>query len=400
MTDSRILVLGGGINQIAVAKEARQRGALVIVTDSNENPPAKVVADYFYQVDTTKKAENLRIAKHHQISAVVTDQSDAALPTAAYVAAEMNLPGIPPRIAEVFTNKFLMRKILSKNSSPYQPSYFEKFTQKPKALNFLNKFAGNLDCFIVKPVDSQGSKGVSRLSESDSTEQIERAFHESRSGAIIIEEFVPGEEFSVDSVVVDSNVTCLAIGRKEHYATNNCLDQRIVFLGSYLDEYRGSLVRANQEILAQLGLRTGLAHAEFIVTENRILLVEAAARGGGAGISSIIAPHISDFDSTKFLLDSATGTRHIKVEAPTTQNRSAILHFFNPHVGLLTGVEVGDAAKLLCSEFHLNTSRLTLGAEPRDSRSRIGHFVVLGESYPQTLARESAVLEAVVFKHE
>jgi len=385
MTDSRILVVGGGTNQSTLAKKAQRRGAVVIVTDSNENPPSKLMADYFYQIDTTDKIETLRIAKHHKITAVVTDQSDAAVPTVAFVAAEMNLPGIGSQTAEVFTNKFVMREILSRSASPYLPSCFRRFTNKSDAINFLQRSGGHFDRFVVKPIDSQGSRGVSRLSNSTADQEIERAFTESRSGTVLLEEFVNGDEFSVDSVIVNGKVTSLAIGRKEHFVNNECLDQRIVFLGSFLNDFRESLVRANQDVLADLGLVTGLAHAEFIMSNKRILLVEVSARGGGAGIASSVVPHISNFDTTDFLLDFATGIQPLQVKTLISESRCAILHFFKPTLGVLTRAEVSLQARQLSREVYLNMGVGSVIADPRDSRSRIGHFIVAGETYREAL---------------
>ena len=55
MKRSSVLVIGGGINQVALVNEARGRGLRIVVTDINQNPPCKSLADYFYQIDTTDK---------------------------------------------------------------------------------------------------------------------------------------------------------------------------------------------------------------------------------------------------------------------------------------------------------------------------------------------------------
>lgn len=395
-----VLVIGGGTNQVALVNEARNRGLTIIVTDINQNPPCKSLADYFYQIDTTDKIGTLKIARYHKISAVMTDQSDAAVPTAAHTAAELRLPGLECRTAEIFTNKFLMRETLWKRASQYSPKHFAKFTDKPSALHHLRCLDENLQYAIVKPIDSQGSKGVSRLSNSNWELQVDRAFSESTSHTIIVEEFVEGIEYSVDSVVVESNVTCLAIGRKEHFPNNECLDQRIVFTASFIDQFRKTLVRANHEVILGLGLRTGVAHAEFIVANDRILLVEVAARGGGAGIASTIVPHISKFEMSKFLVDFATGVRPLEVNVSRSGDTSAILHFFKPNSGVLKYVDIGPKARELSRVFHLDFSKPQSWGDPRDSRSRVGFFIVAGDSYQEAQELETAVLHSVAFRHE
>ena len=400
MKRSSVLVIGGGINQVALVNEARGRGLRIVVTDINQNPPCKSLADYFYQIDTTDKTETLRIARYHKISAVMTDQSDAAVPTAAHIAAELRLPGLKCLTAEIFTNKFLMRETLWKRAYRYSPKHFAKFTDKLSALNHLRNLGENLQYVIVKPIDSQGSKGVGRLSNSNWEPQVDKAFSESRSHTIIIEEFVEGIEYSVDSVVVDSNVTCLAIGRKEHFPNNECLDQRIVFMASFIDQFRQTLVRANQEVLLGLGLQTGLTHAEFIVANDRILLVEVAARGGGARIASSIVPHISKFETSKFLVDFATGVQPLEVNVSHFGDTSAILHFFKPNSGVLKHVDIGPRATELSRVFHLDFSGPQSWGDPMDSRSRVGFFIVAADSYQEAQELETAVLRAVSFTCE
>jgi len=400
MTRPSVLIVGGGLNQVPLVDEAKYRGFPIIVTDVNPNPPCKALADYFYQIDTTDRSETLRIARYHKIGAVMTDQSDAAIPTVAQIAAELKLPGLGCQTAALFTDKFLMRETLHKHVAKYSPIHFAKFSNKPSAIKYLRNLGEKLQHSIVKPTDSQGSKGVGRLSNFNWEQQVERAFSESRSGTIIIEEFVNGIEYSVDSVVVENHVTCLAIGRKEHFANNECLDQRIVFKASYVEEFRETLVHANREVILGLGLQTGLTHAEFIVADDRVLLVEVAARGGGSGISSFIVPHISKFETSKFLVDFATGLRPLEVNGSPSGDNSAILHFFKPISRVIKHVEIGPKARQLSRLFHIDFSEARSWDDPRDSRSRVGFFIVTGNSYQDARQMESAVLHSVRFVND
>jgi len=400
MTRPSVLIVGGGLNQVPLVDEAKHRGFPVIVTDINPNPPCKALADYFYQIDTTDRSETLRIARYHKIGAVMTDQSDAAIPTVAQIASELKLPGLGRQTAALFTDKFLMRETLHKHVAKYSPIHFAKFSNKLSALKYLRNLGEKLQYSIVKPTDSQGSKGVGRLSNFNWEQQVERAFSESRSGTIIIEEFVNGIEYSVDSVVVENHVTCLAIGRKEHFANNECLDQRIVFKASYLEEFRETLVHANREVILGLGLQTGLTHAEFIVADDRVLLVEVAARGGGAGIASFIVPHISKFETSKFVVDFATGLRPLEVNGSPSGDNSAILHFFKPISGVIKHVEIGPKARQLSRLFQLDFSEARSWDDPSDSRSRVGLFIVAGNTYQDAHEMESAVLHSVRFVHD
>lgn len=397
MKRPRILIVGGGANQARLVDEANRRGFVTVVTDINQSPPGKVLADFFYQIDTTNKSENLKIARFHEINAVVTDQSDAAVPTTSYVAEQLNLPGIKTQTARLFTNKSLMREVLSQSLPHLSPSHFASFSDHLSALRYLQTLGEKLDQTIVKPIDSQGSKGVSRLLSSNPVIQLNTAFGESRSGSVILEEFVEGTEYCIDSVVIGGKATSLAIGRKEHYISNECLDQRISFDGSFTDECAKSLVGVNQQVITALGLHTGLAHAEFIANEKRILVVEIAARGGGSGIANTIVPHISGFNTTSFLLDFVTGIRPLNVGELERTSRSAILHFFQPNSEVVKFLRVGTGARELVSELHLIQVEEHLKFRPTDSRNRLGYFIVVGENYQEACEREAAVLSQVSY---
>lgn len=395
-----MLIVGGGVNQASLVDEARRRGFTTVVTDINPDPPAKVLADFFYQIDTTNESENLKIAKLHQVDAVITDQSDAAVPTASLVAERLELPGLDRQTAKLFTNKFLMRTALHGRLPQFSPSHFASFSDRPSALSHVLKLGGDLARTVVKPIDSQGSKGVSRLSTLSLERQIAEAFNESRSGTIIFEEFVAGTEYCIDSVVLNGTVTCLAIGRKEHFKNNECLDQRIIFDVAFIDEFGDSLVDANRQIVSALGLHTGLVHAEFIANGSRILLVEVAARGGGAGIANIIVPRISGFNTTSFLLDFATGLLPLEVEVSPPRSRSAILHFFEPDSDRIKSVRVGTRARELSLDLRLNAATMDSWSNPSDSRNRLGYFIVSGDDYQEACEREAAVLADVCFEYE
>ena len=81
-----IHIVGGGFNQVALVRQAKAKGLRVLVTDSNENPPARKFADLFEQIDTTDRNASLRCAEKNHIDFVTTDMTDVAVPTVAFIA--------------------------------------------------------------------------------------------------------------------------------------------------------------------------------------------------------------------------------------------------------------------------------------------------------------------------
>ena len=174
-----IHIVGGGFNQVPLVEIARAMGFRVLVTDMFKNPPARAVADHFEQIDTTNKEDTLKCAQKYGVDYVVTDMTDVAVPTVAYIAECLGLPGIGYETALQFTNKYVMRKALQDGFAAHLPAthYFEK---PEDALDFYRD--SGPDEYVVKPINSQGSRGVFLLGEDrvHSDELIYAAFAENR----------------------------------------------------------------------------------------------------------------------------------------------------------------------------------------------------------------------------
>src|SRR5262249_32396423 len=143
---------------------AHAMGFRVLVTDMYPNPPGKAVADEFEQIDITHKEDTLQAAKKHKIHYIVTDMTDVGVPTVAYVAENLGLPGIGYETALRFTNKYVMRKALQEKFPFHIPKsrYFEKAEEAVKFFQDSSKAS-----LVVKPVNSQGSRGVFILDRRD-----------------------------------------------------------------------------------------------------------------------------------------------------------------------------------------------------------------------------------------
>ena len=107
---SKIMVIAGGDWQIELIKKAKQMGHYVICSNLYEDSPAFPYADACEVANVLDKEKNLQIAQKYQPDAVISDQSDIAVPTVAYVNEKMGLRGIGTDKADIFTDKTLMRQ--------------------------------------------------------------------------------------------------------------------------------------------------------------------------------------------------------------------------------------------------------------------------------------------------
>lgn len=398
MTDAKLLhVVGGGYDQLPLVETAHTLGLKVLVTDRRESPPCKSAADFYERVDTTDKHATLKVAQNYRISAIVTDQTDAAVPTTAYVAENMGLRGIGYETALRFTNKLLMREALKKTLPTYIPEY-HFFNAIEDATAFVQR-RPDVENYVVKPINSQGSRGVARLTDSESFETISAAFLEAKNRGVLIEKFVKGNEYSVEAYTEGGRTYNLAVTKKYHYDSNGCIDARNTWLGDISSELEQLLFEANARIIEALELPFGITHAEFKVQDGKPYLIEIAARGGGGSISNKVIPYLTGFVPAQALFCRLLDMPH-SIAPEDYKRRFAVLKFFNFAPGKVRRIHVNKSAIEDLMEFHLDIKE---GGEIRaikDSRDRPGYFILQGTDRLRVIERERWVEESIVVEYE
>ena len=396
-----IHIVGGGFHQVPLVETAKTMGFRVLVTDMYPNPPAKAVADEFEQIDITHKEDTLLCAKKHGIDFIVTDMTDVGVPTVAYVAENLGLPGIGYETALRFTNKYMMRKTLREKFAAHLPEsrYFETAAD---AVRFFQASPPGSH-YVVKPINSQGSRGVFILDRraANAEEQIYAAFAESQERGVLLEDFISGTEYSAETFVRDGKVHNLTLTKKYHYAQNPCIDERNTFLGDVSPELEKAIFDLNERIIQAMGLPFGNTHAEYMVHKNQIYLMEIAARSAGGSIGSKIIPYLTGFDCMAALLHALTG-RPYAVHIEDYRKKFAVLKFYNFPPGRVKRIFINENMTRDLLVFTLSDYLVEGGTvKPiKDSRDRLGYFVVHGTDREDVLRREKLAESAVKLEYD
>src|SRR5215469_1385726 len=197
-----IHILGGGQWQVPTICLAKNLGYRVLVTDMYRERPGYEWADEHAVIDITDKDATLRVAQQSRVSGIICDTTDVGVPTMAFVAEKLGLPGIGYDTALNFTNKHRMRVITSKAGVPNPP--FRLTGDFTAAKLAASEIAYPV---VVKPVDSQSSRGVHVLHAPD---QLHAAYADAmqftRLGEVLVEGFLDGVEITVESICVDREV--------------------------------------------------------------------------------------------------------------------------------------------------------------------------------------------------
>lgn len=397
----KVLVIAGGDWQVELVKKVKSMGYYAICSNLYENSPAFLYADACEVADVLDKEKNLLIAKKYRPDAVISDQSDIAVPTVAFLNEQLGLNGIGENLAELFTNKYLMREFCKKNGVAI-PDY--KLCETPQDAEDLLKEYGKI---IIKPIDSQSSRGVFTV---ESKEELYEHYEETisysnRRKLFLAEEYMAGDEFTIDGLVVNGRHYPLCISIKEMYKENPNISKMQIYSGVHSVYDYSKLRQLNKELIERTGLPFGLTHSEYKYYNGKYYLVEAGARGGGSNLSAKIVPFMSGIDTYDYLIKSALGeevNEQRLANIDFSSNRNVIMRFFDfgeGKVDKVIGKEILEKQPNML-DYQLNIKKGDILKNPKYGRLRPGHFIIGGEDYSILRMQMQEILRDVYIKFE
>ena len=296
----KMMIIGAGAGQVPLIREAKQRGLYTIVVSIDGNYPGICEADQHLIVDIFDKELVLEIAKQEKIQYVLSDQSDFAVPTVAYVAEKLGLLGNSIKTAEIFTNKQKQREFCLKHN--YKVPHTHVISNECDDVTAITiPFP-----WVVKPVDSQGSRGISIVSNSaEARYALKDALNYSKSKEIIIEEYFNGREIVCEGWVMNGKYYNIAFADRLYFnIPNKFIPSQTIFPSAIDEQIKKLIINQETDLVKKANVLFGIIHSEYLVNDKgEYCLVETALRGGGVYISSHLIPYSYNVDLTKLLLD-------------------------------------------------------------------------------------------------
>lgn len=296
------MLLGGLRYLLPIIKEAHKMGIHVITADYLPNNIAHKYSDEYCNVSIIDKEAVLKAARELQIDGILSHAVDPGVLTAAYVAEKMGLPfQCSYNAACILQDKSLFRNFLSENGFNCPNAKGYKSTED--ALEDVDFFNWPV---IVKPVDSAGSKGVTKVEKPEYLkEAIEIALGASISKRFIIEDFLDiiGYQSSADVFTVDGKLVYPAYSDQlfDPEAANPYTPAIEIWPSTMLQTFQDDLTEQLQRLVTLLGMETGIYNVESRVCSNgKSYIMEVSPRGGGNRIAE--------------LQDMATGQSLIRAE--------------------------------------------------------------------------------------
>lgn len=301
-----LLVLGGGSGQVSLIKKAKAMGHQIIVADYYPDAPGKKFADFSSLSSTFDIEANLKTARKYEVDGVLTSGTDQPVYTAAVVSEKLALNQyISVETAKAVTNKRVMKKKFSEANIP---------TVKYKILgkNFSKKKLKNFkQPFVVKPLDSQGQRGVFKLnSVAEISEKFDEVLSFSRETEILVEEYYNSDEITVSGWVVDGSSKLLTVTDRVNFEEDIHIGicSSHLFPSKHLDAYYSEIKELSQKIVSTFKIKAGPIYFQFLIGENGIKVNEIAARIGGAYEGDFM-PYLTGIDILKMMVKLAAGKK-------------------------------------------------------------------------------------------
>lgn len=299
-----LLVLGAGLMQRPLLALARAKGLRTVVFDANPAAPGRADADRFEPIDISREtlvAESaLQLARHEAWAGVMTVGTDFSTSVSA-AAAALGLPAHALEAARKAKDKALMRAALRTAGLPV-PDWQEVEAGR-KA-----EWTGPVP-LVVKPVDSMGARGVLRVDDlSRLDEAVAAARAISPTGRVLLEEYIPGREYSLDALV--DGPVCELYGLADRHLA---FEPHFVELGHSFPceaprELREGLIQTFFASIRGLGLSCGAAKGDLKWHPDKGPMIgEIAARLSGGFMSGWTYPYHARRWALEDALDLALG---------------------------------------------------------------------------------------------
>jgi len=212
------------------------------------------------------------------IKAIITN-SDKAILTKSILDNKYNLKGINEEIALLSIDKTLQLDYCVKHSIKH-PLY--SIIKKNNDLNKVNYFPG-----VLKPIQSSGSRGVMKINNFNELNKGFEKLKNDKYDSILYQEYITGDEFSIEGFVVNGKINILGITEKIKFNSEKYfVESGHIFpaeIDSLLEE---KITYFTKSLLKPIGLISVPFHVEVKVKDNEIVLIEFALRLGGDFITS------------------------------------------------------------------------------------------------------------------
>jgi biotin carboxylase len=338
-----MIILGAGIMQIPAIKTAKELGLFVIAVDKNKDAIGFKYADLALPIDT-KDIDNLvdfavKNKQKFNISSVFAAADNAK--SAAHINEALGLIGVSKFSAYNSNNKWLSKQLWLANNVPIP--FGKKVKSYEEALSVIEKIG--LPC-MVKAIDSSASRGTQKLENlKDLEKALNDAFRFSSTKEAIIEQYIEGQEYSVETVVYNGKIYRFGIAKREYDMLPLPIETGHANPANIPKDIEEKMYIIVEKAALALKINNAPAKADIIVYKSgNIMILEMASRLSGGFHSQYTTPLSSGMNPIKFVMQLTIGQEPSLETYTQKYNKTAICRAIFPKPGYIKKIEGIDEA--------------------------------------------------------
>ena len=273
----RLLILGGMRFSCEIVRTARAMGIYTLVADYNsiEASPAKQIADEAVDLSVTEVDAVVSYIKAHNIDGVFVGFNDMLLPYYAEICEKAGLP--------CYGTKEQFEMLIAKDQYKALCRQFNVPTIREYEINASNiKFP-----VLVKPVDSSGSRGITIChNQEELDDAVETGRRASKSGKVLIEDYLDGREVTVFWTFQNGNyfLSALANRHVKHNQGQDVIPLPVgyTFPSVFLSKYQQEVEENCKKMFHHIGIKDGMMFMQCKVENGTCYVYDLGFRPTGS----------------------------------------------------------------------------------------------------------------------
>lgn len=371
------MLLGGIRYLLPVIEAAHEQGYYVITADYLPDNIAHKYSDEYVNVNIIDKEAVLKVAKEKDIDGIMSFGVDPGVIAASYVQNSLGLPSFGPfESVEILQNKDKFRSFLAANGFN---------VPKAKSFSSIDEALKDTDWYefpvIVKPTDSAGSKGVSRVDHIEMlTPALEYAFKHSIKGNVIIEEFIEKRGCSSDTDSFSFNgelkMVTFSAQRFDENAINPYTPSAYSWPSTFTEQEEIYLTSEVQRLLTLLQMQTSIYNIETRVGINgKPYIMEVSPRGGGNRLAEVVR-YATGVDMITACTRAAVGDSVGEIQQRKYEGHWAEIVLHTNESGIFVGLEISETMSAKIVEKDLWVSSGTYVDRFEGANNAIGMIIM------------------------
>lgn len=336
MNKKSILIFGLGFLQKSLIARCKVKGLYTIGIDPCEDAVCKDDVDIFEVVGGQDYEKTLEVAKRYDVAGVITTATDKPLVMMARVAEALHLPFYSVKTAQWSTDKYQMKQRFMLGGVPFA---------KGKLAKTIDDVSDFVFPVIVKPRDNSGSRGVKLCCDKQELQEcINEALEFSHLDTVLVEEFIEGQEYSIESIHFDGKSKVIQFTEKKTTDFPYNVELGHMQPARLSDEMKDEIREIIEKIAKALNFNNCGSHTELKIGSRGITVIETSPRFGGDFITSTLVPLSTGLNIDDLLIEISIGNKLSDKDLQPVKNRCSGVVFFNLPEGKIE--KIGNLDKL------------------------------------------------------